>query len=116
MTQVIDRLIINIAQEFALTPGARNIEEGSFSGEEFLKAKLLPKFELALKQGCSLLVDLDDTEGYATSFLEEAFGGLARKYGSDKVLKILEFKSDDEPLLIDEIKLYIKEANGKPKK
>jgi hypothetical protein len=59
-----------------------------------------------------LLIDLDDAEGYATSFLEEAFGGLARKYGAKAVLELLSFKSEDEPLLVDEIILYINDANA----
>lgn len=110
----IHKIIIRISQEFANTPGARNIEEGAYSGEEFLKSKLKPKFEEALEKQCKILVDLDNTEGYATSFLEEAFGGLARIFGVKEVLGILEFKSDDEPLLINEIKSYVKESkNGK---
>ena len=48
--------------------------------------------------------------GFATSFLEEAFGGLARKYGGERCLKRLEFVSDEDPLLIKEITNYIKEA------
>jgi hypothetical protein len=116
MAQVADQIIIIIAEEFANTPGARNIDEGSFSGEEFLQKALLPAFKHALKEGQTILIDLDGAEGYATSFLEEAFGGLARIYEPNKVLEILEFKSFDEPLLEDEIKLYIKEAKGKSKK
>jgi hypothetical protein len=103
--------ILNIAKEFTPAPGARNVDEGPYSGEEFLNKVLKPKFENALAEDFTILVDLDNTEGYATSFLEEAFGGLARMYGSEKVLNHLEFKSDDEPLLIDEIKMYIQEAN-----
>ena len=102
---------LSIAKSFTTTPGARNVDEGSFSGEEFLTTTLEPLFKKAEDEEFSILVDLDGTEGYATSFLEEAFGGLARKYGADKVLEHLEFKSEDEPLLIDEIKLYIREAN-----
>lgn len=103
--------VIVIAKDFTVAPGARNIEEGPFSGEEFLNKVLRPKFEKALRNGYHILIDLDNTEGYATSFLEEAFGGLARIYGPEKVLSHLEFKSEDEPLLIDEIKMYINEAN-----
>lgn len=115
MSQVMEMasLTIVIADEFANTPGSRNIDEGQFSGEEFLQKSLLPKFKQALSENCKLLIDLDRTEGYATSFLEEAFGGLARLYESKTVLKVLEFKSDDEPLLIEEIITYIKEAKDK---
>ncbi|MBI3886242.1 MAG: STAS-like domain-containing protein [Opitutae bacterium] len=103
---------IVIAQEFTRTPGPRNQDEGDFSGELFLKEKLEPLFLKSRDTGLSLLVDLDGAEGYATSFLEAAFGGLARKYGADVVLKTLSFKSDDEPYLIDEIKDYVQQANA----
>ena len=109
MEATIETLII--AKDFTPAPGARNVDEGAYSGEEFLTKLLKPHFERALQEGFTILIDLDNTEGYATSFLEEAFGGLARIYGSQKVLENLEFKSEDEPLLIDEIKMYIQEAN-----
>ncbi len=104
--------IISIANDFTNAPGARNIDEGPFSGEQFLKDVLKPAFEKAINVGYDIVIDLDNTEGYATSFLEEAFGGLARLYGKEKVFEILEFKSEDEPLLIDEIKIYISEAEA----
>lgn len=109
MEATIETLII--AKEFTPAPGARNVDEGAYSGEEFLTQLLRPRFEKAIQEDFTILIDLDNTEGYATSFLEEAFGGLARIYGSQKVLDHLEFKSEDEPLLIDEIKMYIQEAN-----
>jgi len=112
MTQVAEQLTIRIDRDFSQTPGSRNKDEGAFSGEEFLNAILLPKFEQAEKEGTTLLIDLDGVEGYATSFLEEAFGGLARLHDPKRVLKILEFKSYDEPLLIDEITSYINEATA----
>ena len=58
-----------------------------------------------------LIVDLDGAAGYATSFLEEAFGGLAREFGSQAVSNTLELKSNDEPYLVDEILTYIRNAN-----
>jgi len=61
------------------------------------------------EKGEKLEIDLDGTEGYATSFLDEAFGGLARKYGKEKVIKSLVFISYEEPYLIDEIKSYMNE-------
>jgi hypothetical protein len=60
-----------------------------------------------------LLVDLDGTEGYATSFLEASFGGLARRFEPAEVLSILQLKSEDEPYLIQEIQRYISEARKK---
>ncbi len=108
MTATIEKIIIS--KDFIEAPGARNIDEGKHSGEAFLKKLLLPKFEKALKENTILLIDLDNTEGYATSFLEEAFGGLARIYGSEKVLSHIDLKTEDEPLLKDEIEMYILDA------
>lgn len=111
MTTLQEFFKISLAEQFANTPGARNIDEGEFSGEAFLHSCLLFHFKEALSHDGVLLIDLDNTEGYATSFLEEAFGGLARMFDAETVLNHIEFKSDDEPLLIEEIKTYIKEAN-----
>ena len=63
--------------KFSDTPGPRSREEGDFSGEQFLEEVLLPQFEEAVRTNQKLVVDLDGAEGYATSFLEAAFGGLA---------------------------------------
>jgi hypothetical protein len=101
---------IRIATDFSETPGSRSREEGEFSGEEFLERCLLPKFKEALDEQASLFIDLDETEGYSTSFLEAAFGGLARIYDPQLVLNRLKFKSLDEPGLPQEIQRYIIEA------
>lgn len=103
---------ISIAKDFSTTPGFRYKKEGPASGEEFREEKLEPWFKNE-KFTKVITINLDGTVGYATSFLEEAFGGLARKYGIDRVLSQLTFVSDDDPLLIDEIKDYIKHSNEK---
>lgn len=108
---IAEHITINIAKEFDVAPGSRNIDEGTRSGEEFLNSVLLPGYKKAMQDRCILLIDLDGAEGYATSFLEEAFGGLARIFSPKEVLRILDFKSDDEPLLKEEIKSYIIDAN-----
>ena len=109
-----DKIIIKIAQDYTTTPGVREETEGDFSGEKFLSKILLPKFKEALSEDKKLFIDLDGTAGYATSFLEAAFGGLAREYrGAKLVLATLEFKSNDDPFLVEDITEYIKEANNK---
>lgn len=97
-------LRVNIASEFTETPGARYIDDGEFSGQEFREKFLEENFNNYEK----LEINLDGTEGYATSFLEEAFGGIARVFGSEETLKKISFISDEEPDLIDEIREYIK--------
>jgi hypothetical protein len=108
-----ERLTLSVAKQFSTTPGPRKEEEGEYSGENFLNNLLLPNFKLALQSSSVLTVDLDGTAGYATSFLEAAFGGLARIYDPQTVIKHIDFKSNDEPYLIDEIKSYIAEAQEK---
>lgn len=102
--------VISIAKEFSDSPGPRTRDEGEFSGEAFLQEILRPAFVQAAKEGHSLVVDLDGSEGYATSFLESAFGGLAREFDAKEILKVVTFKSDDEPYLVQEIQNYITDA------
>ncbi|WP_141048345.1 STAS-like domain-containing protein [Aliarcobacter cryaerophilus] len=96
--------IINIAKDFSDSPGARYYDDGDFSGEQFRDEFLLKYFDNYDR----IIVNLDGTEGYATSFLEESFGGLARIKGKDLVLRKIEFISNEEPDLIEEIQQYIK--------
>ena len=105
---------IIVAKEFSECPGARSKKDGDFSGEEFLNDILIPKFEKVKDiKNALLLVDLDNVEGYATSFLEAAFGGLARIYLREEIMDHLRFKCNDEPLLEREIKQYIQDARKK---
>lgn len=99
----------SIALEFSRTPGPRKRSEGKYSGEEFLPM-LTQWFDSASQHEKTLLVDLDGAAGYATSFLEHAFGGLARSVGADDLLNRLRLKSDEEPDLIDEITGYINDT------
>jgi uncharacterized protein DUF4325 len=105
---------VNIASEFSVTPGSRKRSEADFSGQQFLEDLLRPRFVAARKNGAILHVNLDGAAGYPTSFLEEAFGGLAREFGSSKVLASLEIVCNDEPYLLDDILRYIRDAAGRP--
>ena len=102
---------INIAKDFTDAPGGRYKSDGKFSGEEFRLKYLEP----ALKEenNKEITINLDGTFGFPPSFLEEAFGGLARIKGIKKedILKRLKFISNEEPFLITKIHQYIKEAN-----
>ncbi len=100
-------IAIDIAHDFSDTPGARYISEGPDSGELFRRNFLEPFFKQDIENK-RLTIILDGTAGYATSFLEEAFGGLARLYGKNVVLNKISFISNDDALLVDEIISYIK--------
>jgi hypothetical protein len=101
---------ISVAEDFTTTPGPRDPDEGPFSGVLFLTSVLHPAYRKARAAGDTLTVDLDGTEGYATSFLEAAFGGLARIEPIDEVQRFLRVKSEEEPFLEREVKQYIEEA------
>ncbi len=112
-SDILPHPFISIARDFSPYTGARYRTDGPGSGQEFREDILEPCFLQALEQGQKLLINLDGTEGYATSFLEEAFGGLARTHGVQPVLDHLEFQSLDEPLLTDEIEKYIRDTAGR---
>lgn len=104
--------IYTIAKEFSLYPGARKISEGPYSGEFFRTSQLSKIVKECLDTNTKLVIDLDGTSGYNTSFLEESFGGLIRedRFRLDELNSVLEIKSDDEPYLLDEIRKYLDDA------
>lgn len=107
-------ITINIANDFTDTPGSRyKTKWDNYSGEEFREKLLEPKFLKAKENNEKLIIDFDGGYGYLISFLEEAFGGLARIYSRDSVLETLDFKSNEEEALITKVKSYIINANNK---
>ena len=62
-------------------PGGRYEKDGPHSGEWYRETVLRPALEQAIGSGEELVVELDGTSGYGSSFLEEAFGGLVRTAG-----------------------------------
>ena len=84
---------IHIATDFSRAPAGRYCGDGPRSGEEFREKYLVP----ALRSGERVVVYLDGVEGYGSSFLEEAFGGLVRVNGfqSDNLLEILMIETKD---------------------
>lgn len=101
-------IIVNVAKDFSRYPTGRYMKSGNTSGEEFREKFLIPNFEL----GQVVRIELDGTIGYGSSFLEEAFGGLARKskLSANEILKQLVLISEDATL-IQEIEEYIKDAS-----
>ena len=103
---------IKVKRDFSQTPGPRYIDEGEFSGELFRKDFLFKEVSDAISQNYKLLIDLDGTAGYGTSFLEETFGGLIRENGLkyEDIVSHIEIKSVDEDYLIEDIQQYLKDA------
>lgn len=65
---------ISVANDFSDTPAGRFKSDGPCSGEEFRDEFIIP----ALKNYDKVIIDLDGTLGYGSSFLEESFGGILR--------------------------------------
>lgn len=75
----IEPIRINVAKQFTKLPGLRYIRLGPHSGEEFRQKFLLEP----LRQGKTVIVELDGVRGYGSSFLDEAFGGAVRELNLD---------------------------------
>ena len=100
---------ISVCENFSPFPGARHRINGPYSGEEFRETLLEPLFEDKTVE--NIEVDLDGVDGYATSFLEETFGGLVRKYGHHEVKERLTIKSEEDQSLKPLVSKYMREAN-----
>lgn len=77
---------IKISEDFSEYPGARYYEDGPDSGQQFYDRVLKDAYETSLQRQEKLVVDLDGTAGYASSFLSESFGRLAQTFGVKEVL------------------------------
>ncbi len=93
--------IINIAKDYGTTLGGRWIRLGQYSGEEFYDRILKPKYLEAKDNSEKLIVELDGTNGYPSSFLDQSFGELARKYGVKDVRNTIEFKTSIFSWIVD---------------
>jgi STAS-like domain of unknown function (DUF4325) len=102
-------LQIKISKDFTITPGARYYTDGPFSGEEFYDKLLKPKYKEAIELQVKLLIDLDGTDGYASSFLNEAFSRLGNEFGADNVSKVLLIVSEEVPKYLKKVKESIYE-------
>ena len=90
--------IINVARDFGTEPAGRFPTDGEYCGEAFREKLLWP----ALSRYERVVVEMDGTEGYGSSFLEEAFGGLVRIHGctpSDLRTRLSLVSHEDESLL-----------------
>lgn len=99
--------VINVARDFSKYPAGRYLEDGPASGQLFRDKYLIP----TLKESKTLVIELDGTRGYGSSFLEEAFGGAVREgFSPDTVKGAFKLVSEDQSL-VDEIHDYIEHGN-----
>lgn len=100
---------IKIAEDYSpKVKGRYHPKDGKFTGQKFREELIEPIFYNYKK----IIIDLDDSYGYPSSFREEAFGGLARKFSIEEVLEKLEFICTDEPPLIKMIINDIEDAKN----
>jgi hypothetical protein len=99
---------INIAKQWSKSPTGRYRSDGKSNGTDFRDRFLV----LDLKVYDLFRIDLDGTDGYGSSFLDEAFAGLVREKHISKAdfKKRFHFKSDEDPSYIDEIFQYVDEV------
>lgn len=102
---------INIAKDFSPVPIGRYPSDSDSNGADFREKVLVP----ALAAHQMLEITLDGTEGYGSSFLEEAFGGLVRihKFSAEEITKRINFISIEDPTLVEEILSYVTSSTSK---
>lgn len=97
---------IDIGNDFAKHLGGRYKKDSECSGEEFFEIILEPAFLKYEK----IVIHLDSLEGYSAGFMEEAFGGLVRKYGYKTASKKIDFETEKRPYLKKQILRWMEEA------
>jgi hypothetical protein len=106
---------INIGKDFSDTPWGRYPDDGPVSGERFREEIILP----TIKKYGEVTIAIDDVEGYGSSFLDEAFGGLVRNgyFTAEQLKTILKVENNDADYAIyrDLIWKYINEAKASNK-
>lgn len=88
---------ISVLNDFSEYPGLRHCVISEKSGEEFYHSVLNKEFKEAYEKGSKLIVNLDNTAGYASSFLDEAFGNLVFDFTLEVVKKTITIISNQEP-------------------
>ena len=103
---------IRISSDFSRVPAGRYRRDGRFSGERFRDDFLVK----ALHEHQRITVNLDGTEGFGSSFLEEAFGGLVRvRHLSSKELHQRLLLVSRDKAYITQIWNYIDTASREPR-
>ena len=97
-------MFIDIARDFSDIPMGITAEDGPYSAERLREELLIPNLAKATKTE-PLVVSIDGLDGYASSFLEEAFGGIIRKttYTHDDLRELLRIQSAPENGIYREI-------------
>lgn len=98
-----EKFTINISKDFSSMLGGRWKRLGEWSGEEFYESKLEPQYLEALKKNEKLHIYLEGASPYGSSFLDQSFGELYRKYREDVKTRIV-FHAEALKWIVDYIK------------
>lgn len=108
-----EQKIINISKDFNEAPAGRyHPQDGDWTGELFRNDILIPN----LKKYKYVVVNLDNSSGYGSSFIDEAFGGLVREgfFTKEYLRTHLIFTAPDENMIyVDEARKDIENAKEK---
>lgn len=96
-----------IVANYTEYPGPRYCSQGNSSGEDFYHDILNTAFANAIESKQKLEVILDGTAGYASSFLDEAFGNLVFDFSLKVVMDNIIITSKQEP---DWVKMIFEEV------
>ncbi len=97
-------ILVKVLSDFSMSPGPRYCKQGPDSGELFYHKILNGKFAEAIEKNQKLVLDLDGTDGYMSSFIDEAIGNLVFDFGPDIVRQYLDVVSNEETVWKDLIK------------
>lgn len=108
--ELLSRMVSLRLADWTDAPGGRQRETGPFSGQEYREDIVTPAFMEAHNKDAFLCIDLDGVQGYAASFLDEVFYGLAKEFGAGLVLGTVKLVCNESPETILEIHEFIHEA------
>jgi hypothetical protein len=102
-----DKLVTQLLKlsDFSETPGGRYKKEGPFSGEEYRETVLIP----AVKKG-HVTISISGIAGASASFLEEAFGGIVRKFGPEIADQVNVLLDTENSGYAEKITTFMREA------
>ena len=87
-------IVISLANDFTPAPLGRK------KGRDFRDNFLLPKIREAEKNNETVVVSMDGTEGFGSSFADEAFAGLVTEghYNAKRLRELLKVEAEDDTL------------------
>lgn len=100
-------LLVNVS-DFTTFPGARYRNDGDGSAEEFFESFI--KNSISDKRNSRLIINLDNTAGYASSFVSELAIRICKEFGKKFAKKNVTIISNEDPIQLsifkDSIKKY----------